>query len=121
MSLGKLGGNELNYSSDIDLMFIYDDGDRAAGAANLDREYFVRLSQQTTELLSRVTKEGRRSADRPSTCVRRAGKEPAVGLRMHWTTDERRASDWELQAMIKVRHSGRGSGLGREFIQRSSP
>ena len=58
LSLGKLGGNELNYSSDIDLLYLYDGGEEPAGAEISNREYFIRLAQQTTELLSRHTREG---------------------------------------------------------------
>src|SRR5438552_8129959 len=45
LSLGKLGGNELNYSSDIDLLFLYRDGAEPTDAAISNREYFVRLAQ----------------------------------------------------------------------------
>ena len=58
LSLGKLGGNELNYSSDIDLLYLYDGGEEPPGAEISNREYFIRLAQQTTELLSRHTREG---------------------------------------------------------------
>src|SRR5438874_6988968 len=58
LSLGKLGGNELNYSSDIDLLYLYGDGAEPATAPISNREYFVRLAQQVTEILSRPTAEG---------------------------------------------------------------
>src|SRR5947209_11750363 len=58
LSLGKLGGNELNYSSDIDLLYLYGDGKEPATAAVSNREYFVRLAQQVTEILSRPTIDG---------------------------------------------------------------
>ena len=51
LSLGKLGGNELNYSSDVDLMFVHGDGEPPAAGDISNREYFIRLAQQTTELL----------------------------------------------------------------------
>ena len=58
LSLGKLGGNELNYSSDVDLMYIFGDGEEAADITIANREYFIRLAQQVTDILSRVTREG---------------------------------------------------------------
>ena len=58
LSLGKLGGNELNYSSDIDLLFLYGDGKDAGTTSISIREYFVRLAQTTTGTLSRMTREG---------------------------------------------------------------
>src|SRR5260370_37841374 len=39
LALGKLGGNELNYSSDIDLLYIYSDGPEPPGASMSNREY----------------------------------------------------------------------------------
>ena len=50
LSLGKLGGNELNYSSDVDLMFIFGDGEEPAEAQISNREYFIRLAQQVTDI-----------------------------------------------------------------------
>ena len=58
LSLGKLGGNELNYSSDIDLLYLYDGDVEPPRAEISNREYFIRLAQLTTELLSRHTREG---------------------------------------------------------------
>ena len=58
LSLGKLGGNELNYSSDVDLMYVFGDGEEPPGTRVSNREYFIRLAQQVTEILSRVTREG---------------------------------------------------------------
>ena len=73
LSLGKLGGNELNYSSDIDLLFLYDGGVEPREAEISNREYFIRLAQQTTELLSRHTREGPVFAS-TFACGRRAAK-----------------------------------------------
>ena len=47
IALGKLGGNELNYSSDVDLMYIYGDGEEPPKAPVSNREYFIRLAQHT--------------------------------------------------------------------------
>ena len=58
LALGKLGGSELNYSSDIDLMFIFGDGEAPPQASLSNREFFVRLAQQVTEILSKVTPRG---------------------------------------------------------------
>src|SRR5215467_12827111 len=58
LSMGKLGGNELNYSSDLDLLFIFGDGKELEDAEISNREYFIRLAQQVTEILCRPTPEG---------------------------------------------------------------
>ncbi len=121
LSLGKLGGNELNYSSDIDLLYLYDGGVEPPGAEIPNREYFIRLAQQTTELLSRHTREG--PVFRIDLRLRPQGNEgePAVPLphAIHYYSQV--AHDWELQAMIKVRHSAGDVGLAREFVRRVQP
>src|SRR4029078_2206865 len=58
LSMGKLGGNELNYSSDIDLLFIFGDGKELPDAELSNCEYFIRRAQQVTEILCRPTPEG---------------------------------------------------------------
>ena len=121
LSLGKLGGNELNYSSDIDLLFLYDGGEEAAGGEISNREYFIRMAQQTTELLSRHTREG--PVFRIDLRLRPQGNEgePAVPLSHALHYYSRVAHDWELQAMIKARHSAGDLGLAREFIRAVQP
>ena len=121
LSLGKLGGNELNYSSDIDLLYLYDGGKDPEGAEVSNREYFIRLAQQTTELLSRHTREG--PVFRIDLRLRPQGGEgePAVPLphAIHYYSQV--AHDWELQAMIKARPSAGDMQLAREFLRAVQP
>ena len=59
-AFGKLGGDELNYSSDIDLMFVYDrDGEtnKKSGAIT-NAEYFGLVVKELVRLLSSVTDRG---------------------------------------------------------------
>jgi len=60
VGMGKLGGRELNVSSDIDLIFLYDeDGDTQGGSRSLsNHEYFIRLGRRLINLLSEVTADG---------------------------------------------------------------
>lgn len=60
VGMGKLGGRELNVSSDIDLIFLYDeDGDTRGGSRSLsNHEYFIRLGRRLITLLSEVTGDG---------------------------------------------------------------
>jgi glutamate-ammonia-ligase adenylyltransferase len=121
LSLGKLGGNELNYSSDVDLMFLHGDGEPPAAADISNREYFIRLAQQTTELLSRLTREG--PVFRIDLRLRPQGSEgePAVSLGQALRYYSEAAHDWELQAMIKARHSAGDLRLAREFLRGVQP
>lgn len=121
VSLGKLGGNELNYSSDVDLMFLYDGGLQPPTATISNHEYFIRLAQQTTELLSRRTGEGQ--VFRIDLRLRPLGHEGelAVALPRAIQYYSQVALDWELQAMIKARHSAGDLSLTREFVRAVAP
>jgi glutamate-ammonia-ligase adenylyltransferase len=121
LSLGKLGGNELNYSSDIDLLYIFGDGEPAEARETSNREYFIRLAQQVTEVLGKVTAEGQ--VFRIDLRLRPQGSEgePAVALEHARRYYAERAHDWELQALIKVRHSAGDVPLAREFIRGVQP
>ena len=121
LSLGKLGGNELNYSSDIDLLFLYGNGEEAGSEQLSNREYFVRLAQTVTDVLSRLTAEG--STFRVDLRLRPQGGqgEPAVSVAHALDYYENHAGDWELQAMIKVRHSAGDVDLARRFIRGVQP
>lgn len=119
LSLGKLGGNELNYSSDVDLLYIYGDQD-SSGTLTL-REYFVRQAQLLTEMLSRTTREG--VIFRIDLRLRPQGAEgePAVGIKHALNYYAHAAHGWELQALIKVRHSAGNVTLARQFIRGVEP
>ena len=121
LSLGKLGGNELNYNSDVDLLFVYGDGKEPPQAAISNKEYFIRLAQQVTDLLSRVTKEG--PVFRIDLRLRPQGNEGelAVSLGHALRYYAETAHDWERQALIKVRYSAGDPLLAREFIRGVQP
>ncbi len=120
LALGKLGGNELNYSSDVDLLYLYDGPEPAEAPISL-REYFIRQAQLLTEMLSRTTAEG--PVFRIDLRLRPQGHEgePAVALRhaLHYYAQS--AQDWELQALIKARSAAGDPGLAREFIRAVQP
>jgi glutamate-ammonia-ligase adenylyltransferase len=116
LSLGKLGGNELNYSSDIDLLYLYDDVEDAGAISVSTREFFTRLAQELTALLSHRSAEGQ--AFRVDLRLRPQGAsgEMVVGcaqaLRYYRTV----AQDWELQALLKLRFSAGDRSLANEFV-----
>jgi [glutamine synthetase] adenylyltransferase / [glutamine synthetase]-adenylyl-L-tyrosine phosphorylase len=115
LALGKLGGNELNYSSDVDLLYLYD-AQESFGPLSM-REYFIRQAQLLTEILSCATVEG--PAFRIDLRLRPQGHEgePAIGLAHALNYYAHVAHDWELQALIKARHSAGDAVLAREFIR----
>ena len=59
VAMGKLGGGELNFSSDIDLVLLYPEGGETDGARPIsNQEYFTRLGQALIRLLEQPTAEG---------------------------------------------------------------
>ena len=121
VSLGKLGGNELNYNSDIDLLYLYADGPDAGKMSISLHEYFIRLAQDVTTTLSRVSAEG--PVFRIDLRLRPQGREgePAIPVGEALFYYSGRARDWELQALIKARHSAGDQGLAREFLRAVQP
>jgi len=122
LALGKLGGNELNYSSDIDLLFLYGDGEPGEEPVSIsNREYFIRLAQLVTEVLSRATSEG--AVFRIDLRLRPRGREgePAISYSEAIRYYSEVAHDWELQALIKIRHAAGDVPLSRRFLRTVQP
>src|SRR5277367_2340733 len=121
LALGKLGGRELNYSSDIDLMFIYAGDDAENGHSLTHKEFFKRVANHFTELLSTYTSDG--------LCYRvdlRLRPDGRYGEACHSLDGARqyyrlRARDWELQMLIKARVAGGDPGPGRELLEYVEP
>ncbi|MDP9242732.1 MAG: hypothetical protein M3O84_06100, partial [Actinomycetota bacterium] len=107
IGLGKLGGGELNYSSDVDLLFVHtqDTPDGEARAAEVVR------------LLSETTEEG--VALRVDTALRPGGRGGAMSRTLDATLRhyESEAATWERQALIKARVVGGSGELGRRFVE----
>lgn len=122
LSLGKLGGNELNYCSDIDLLYLYgEEGAEVPEKEISNREYFTRLAQKLTEFLSRITREG--PPFRIDLRLRPQGKEGELAVSfdsaVRYYADS--AQDWERQALIKARYSAGDSTLARDFLRAVQP
>lgn len=117
LALGKLGGNELNYSSDLDLLYLFNDSEGPGTA----REYFTRVAQALTDILGRPTPEG--AVFRIDLRLRPQGGqgELAFGVRQALAYYMHTAHDWELQALIKLRYSAGDQELARKFITGVEP
>jgi glutamate-ammonia-ligase adenylyltransferase len=122
ISLGKLGGKELNYSSDIDLMFVYTANGFTDGATPIsNKEFFKKVANRYTDLLSTYTTEG--ICYRVDLRLRPDGRHGEVcisldGAREYYRT---RGRDWELQMLIKARVSAGDRELGRELLDFVEP
>jgi glutamate-ammonia-ligase adenylyltransferase len=123
IALGKMGGNELNYSSDIDLMFLYSaNGETADGPRRIsNREFFIRASNLLTSLLSTYTAEG--LCYRVDLRLRPDGShgEMCISLEAARQYYENRARDWELQMMIKARVAAGDKATGRALLDYVEP
>ena len=122
LALGKLGGEELNYSSDIDLIFLYDhDGVTAPGGRLSNREFFDRLARDLVKLLSETTSLGQ--AYRVDMRLRPEGQRgPLVASlesALHYYDVLGRT--WERQAYVKARPIAGDVSFGREFLKRLEP
>jgi [glutamine synthetase] adenylyltransferase / [glutamine synthetase]-adenylyl-L-tyrosine phosphorylase len=120
MALGKLGGQELNYSSDIDLIFLYDhDGETAGGEAGTisNLEYFVRLAQAIVKMLSEATPEG--AVFRIDMRLRPEGQQGdlAVSYAAALEYYRTRGREWELQMLIKARATAGELSTGERLLR----
>ncbi len=117
IALGKLGGRELNYSSDIDLMFVYAANGETDGKQPIsNKEFYKKVANQYTELLSTYTAEG--LCYRMDLRLRPDGSlgEVCISLEGAKTYYQARARDWELQMLIKARVAAGDPGAGRELL-----
>ncbi len=117
IALGKLGGRELNYSSDIDLMFVYAANGETDGEHPIsNKEFFKKVANHYTELLSTYTAEG--LCYRMDLRLRPDGSlgEVCISLDGAKSYYQSRARDWELQMLIKARVAAGDPGAGRELL-----
>ncbi len=131
LGMGKFGGNELNFSSDIDLIYFYtsDRGltagvtDPAGGVRNCIslHRYFIKLAELVTKALSQVTSDG--FVFRVDLRLRPEGDsgEMANSLAAAEIYYESWGQSWERSAMLKARPVAGSLELGEELLQRLEP
>jgi glutamate-ammonia-ligase adenylyltransferase len=124
IGMGKLGGMELNYHSDLDIIFIYEgdgktrpvegtDPDRFRPQTN--QQYFARLAQRIISVLTLMTQEGH--VYEIDTRLRPSGNQgPLVSsLPAYREYHEGSAAPWERQALIKARVVAGHPGLASNY------
>lgn len=122
ISLGKLGGQELNYSSDIDLMFIYGGNGETDGASRLsNKEFYKKIANDYTALLSSYTAEGQ--CYRVDLRLRPDGTLGEICLSTEGAQAyyAQRARDWEKQMLIKARISAGERAPGTALLDFVEP
>lgn len=120
IGMGKLGGLELNYSSDIDPIFVYgEDGETAGGESGriANGEFFAQAVRGILETLETVTEEGH--VFRVDLRLRPEGRSGALilsvdGYRRYFAD---RAELWERQALIKARACAGDPAVAARFFE----
>ncbi|MDQ1079041.1 bifunctional [glutamine synthetase] adenylyltransferase/[glutamine synthetase]-adenylyl-L-tyrosine phosphorylase [Pseudoroseomonas cervicalis] len=120
LGMGKLGGRELNYSSDIDLMVLYDPL-AAAYQAERAGAVYVRIARELVKLMEERTAGGyvfrtdlRLRPDPAATPL-------AVSIPTAISYYESMGQNWERAAMIKARPVGGDRALGEQFLTEIRP
>nr|WP_237467818.1 bifunctional [glutamate--ammonia ligase]-adenylyl-L-tyrosine phosphorylase/[glutamate--ammonia-ligase] adenylyltransferase [Vibrio stylophorae] len=111
LGMGKLGGGELNFSSDIDLIFTYPENGETQGARrSIDNgQFFIRLGQRLIKALDQVTADG--FCYRVDMRLRPFGQSGPLVMSYAAIEDyyQEQGRDWERYAMIKARVMGKES------------
>ena len=119
IALGKLGSWELNYASDIDLLFIYSDDGTTAGTSEQNklsnREYFIKLSETVSKLVGHPAGEG--AAYRVDLRLRPYGRDGTLACSLDEALKYygKTAQAWERQALIRSRAAAGSSSLFSRF------
>jgi glutamate-ammonia-ligase adenylyltransferase len=125
LALGKLGSLELNYASDIDLVFLYSDEGTTSGSGERgevsNREYFVKLSEKIARLVGQTGGEG--AAYRVDLRLRPHGRDGALACSLDEATRyyKKSAQDWERQALIRSRAAAGSIELFARFKSAVTP
>ncbi|HZZ74222.1 MAG TPA: hypothetical protein VFE24_18445 [Pirellulales bacterium] len=122
LAMGKLGGEELNYSSDIDLIFLFEcDGVTAGPRSQANAEFFDRMAREVLKLLSQPTELG--AAYRVDMRLRPEGAHGPLVMSyddaIHYYDTSGRT--WERQAFVKARPIAGDLPLGRRFLAQLEP
>jgi glutamate-ammonia-ligase adenylyltransferase len=125
IALGKLGSMELNYASDIDLVFLYSDEGTTSGIGQRgevsNREYFVKLSETIGRIVGQSGGEG--AAYRVDLRLRPHGRDGALACSLAEANRYYMSSaqDWERQALIRSRAAAGSAELFAQFKEAVTP
>ncbi|HSE85127.1 MAG TPA: bifunctional [glutamate--ammonia ligase]-adenylyl-L-tyrosine phosphorylase/[glutamate--ammonia-ligase] adenylyltransferase, partial [Candidatus Binatia bacterium] len=120
LGMGKMGGRELDYNSDLDLVFIYDAHEDAQSPGGTQgklgaHEYYVRVGQKLITYLSAPTEEG--IAYKIDMQLRPSGKSGPLVCSLDAFREYHKTSSllWERQALIKARFVAGDLALGKQI------
>ena len=120
IGMGKLGGYELNFSSDIDLIFVYSD-DARTDMGHENSEYFSRLCEFMIKAMSEITSDG--YVFRVDIRLRPESSAGVIirSMESYESYYEGWGDLWERQALIKARPVAGDMAFGDEFIRMIHP
>lgn len=120
LGMGKLGGQELNYSSDIDLMFVYGDGE-SPQAEQAASEYALKVAERIVGTLTKTAAP--HHLFRVDMRLRPEGRFGALArsLASYAAYYESWAEPWEIQALLKVRPLAGDAELGTKYLAMIAP
>lgn len=123
LGMGKLGGHELNISSDIDLIFAFPGkGETRGGRRSLDnQQFFIRLGQKLIQALDQITADG--FVFRVDMRLRPYGQSGALALSFAAleTYYQDQGREWERYAMVKARVVAGDPDAGRVLMESLRP
>jgi glutamate-ammonia-ligase adenylyltransferase len=121
VALGKHGSRELNYSSDIDLLFLFDPETLPRRPREEPGEAAVRIGQRLVELLQKRDANG--FAFRVDLRLRPSAEVTPIALPVDAAISyyESSALPWERAAFIRARHAAGDARVGRYFLEAIHP
>ncbi|AZT82804.1 bifunctional [glutamate--ammonia ligase]-adenylyl-L-tyrosine phosphorylase/[glutamate--ammonia-ligase] adenylyltransferase [Marinobacter sp. NP-4(2019)] len=123
LGMGKLGGRELNVSSDIDLIFAFPGkGETRGGSRSIDnQQFFIRLGQRLIQALDQITADG--FVFRVDMRLRPYGQSGALALSFAAleTYYQDQGRDWERYAMVKARVVAGDERAGQVLMESLRP
>jgi glutamate-ammonia-ligase adenylyltransferase len=121
LAMGKMGAHELNYSSDIDLIVLFDEQAGALASGAEPAPFYIRITRALVKLLQERTADGyvfrvdlRLRPDPASTQI-------AISMASALNYYESTGQNWERAAMIKARPCAGDLALGETFLKEVAP
>ncbi|MEP6924006.1 MAG: hypothetical protein ABI954_06055 [Pyrinomonadaceae bacterium] len=122
VALGKLGSKELNYASDIDLLFIYSNDGATSGMGMRDtakvitnKEFFIKLGELVSKIVGQAAGEG--AAYRVDLRLRPHGRVGALAISVKEAVNyyQATARDWERQVLLRARAAAGDAKVFKSF------
>jgi len=130
IAMGKLGADELNFSSDVDVIFAYRDEGETSGVSSIPGvimnrvsafEYYIKLAEELTKFVSSNTEDG--FAYRVDLRLRPQGQRGSLALSLRGYEDyyESWGQLWEKAALLRARPVAGDEKLGSDFLSMIEP